>query len=110
MNFTNISFVNQTIGFNQIGVYYSFIFVIGLLFSIVGVVGNMMIMISILASNELRTNPTCILCFNIALSDFLMSIFVNGFGKLGKKIFFKPLKNYTITKLMVNFYCYIFLS
>ena len=63
---------------------YSFYFLIGILVSILGIIGNLLVMISILASKELRTNPTCILCFNIAISDFLMSIFVNGFGKVGK--------------------------
>jgi hypothetical protein len=68
--------------FDQINPY-SFYFVIGILVSIVGLIGNLLVMISILASKELRKNPTCILCFNIALSDLLMSIFVNGFGKIG---------------------------
>ena len=76
---------NQTISstYGQLGVY-SIYLLIGIVFSIIGSIGNILVMICILASKELRTNPTCILCFNIAISDFLMSIFVNGFGKVGK--------------------------
>ena len=87
----NLSATNQTspvqVSFLSIfnhADFYSFYFVIGLLVTIVGVVGNLMVMLSIIKSKELRKNSTCILCFNIALSDFLMSIFVNGFGKIGK--------------------------
>ena len=62
---------------------YSFYLIIAIITSIVGTIGNLMLIICILASKELRTNSTCILCLNIAFSDFLMSIFVNGFGKFG---------------------------
>ena len=80
---SNSTKVEFTSIFNQIS-SYSFYFVIAILVSIVGIFGNLMVMLSIVTSKELRKNSTCILCFNIALSDFLMSIFVNGFGKIGK--------------------------
>ena len=58
-NQTNTQF-ELTLTFNQKGAY-SFYILIGLLVSIVGLIGNLLVMISILASKELRTNPTCIL-------------------------------------------------
>jgi hypothetical protein len=68
---------------------YSFYLIIGILASVIGLIGNFMVMISILASKELRNNSSCILCLNIAFSDFLMSFIVNGFGKIGKlSVFF----------------------
>ncbi len=87
INHNNLQQIDESlyISSNHKGIY-SFYLIIAIITSIVGTIGNLMLIICILASKELRTNSTCILCLNIAFSDFLMSIFVNGFGKFGNNL------------------------
>ena len=49
----------------------------------VGVLGNMLIVGSILTSKELRSNPTFVLIFNLAITDFSISFLIDSFSIVG---------------------------
>lgn len=59
---------------------YNVLTFVGILF---GFLGNTLIIGSILMSKELRTNSTCLLCLNLAIADFSITCFVNGFTIVG---------------------------
>jgi hypothetical protein len=53
---------------------------------IVGVIGNGLIITSVVIIKELRENPTCILITNLAIADLSISTLVNLSTVLGEYI------------------------
>ena len=62
---------------------YSYLFC-GFIIGSFGLIGNTLVIVSILKSKELRKNPAVLLCLNLSICDFISSLLLNTFEKLCK--------------------------
>lgn len=63
----------------NLGVYLPFTLILSIAVW-TGVIGNSFVILSILISNKLRSNPTFLLILNLGVADFLINFVVNSFG------------------------------